>query len=219
MDSKEQIGERIKTLREEKGLIQADVAKALNVKRETVNQWENGVRDLKTEYTVNLANYFNVTSDYILRGIKSENTTVNKELGLSDEAIEILKKLAEDFSNKEKIPQIKENITDNGCALSGADEEIYRKYLLDNLNKEYLKTINLLLSSQESLLIIRRLTNYFKTKPNEKIEVKGDNPGTSKVYYFDSIRGMHAQSIISAVQKFCDNYKGGEIYGEYNEEE
>ena len=62
------IGGRIKKLREEKGEIQADVAKKLNVKRETVNQWENNTRDLKTEYTVKLADYYNTTCDYILRG-------------------------------------------------------------------------------------------------------------------------------------------------------
>ena len=52
MESNKKIGERIKKLREEKGETQAEVAKKLNVKRETVNHWENGERDLKTEYTI-----------------------------------------------------------------------------------------------------------------------------------------------------------------------
>ena len=85
------IGLRIKQLREEKGLTQQQLAKEMHVKRETVNQWENETRDLKTGYTISLADFFGVTCDYILRGIKAENVDINRELGLSDQAITILK--------------------------------------------------------------------------------------------------------------------------------
>lgn len=59
------IGERIRKLREEKGLTQQQLAKKMYVKRETVNQWENETRDLKTGYTISLADFFGVTCDYI----------------------------------------------------------------------------------------------------------------------------------------------------------
>ena len=88
------IGERIRKLREGKKLTQQQLAKEMYVKRETVNQWENETRDLKTDYTVKLADYFNVTCDYILRGIKSENVDINRALGLSDKAIDQLIKLS-----------------------------------------------------------------------------------------------------------------------------
>ena len=90
MNSNIEIGKRIKELREKKGLTQKELAENLSVKRETVNQWENGTRDLKTEYTIKLADFFEVTCDEILRGVKAENVSINKELGLSDSAIEIL---------------------------------------------------------------------------------------------------------------------------------
>lgn len=90
MNSNIEIGKRIKELRENKGLTQKELAENLSVKRETVNQWENGTRDLKTEYTIKLANFFEVTCDEILRGVKAENVSTNKELGLSDSAIETL---------------------------------------------------------------------------------------------------------------------------------
>ncbi len=87
------IGERIKRLREDKGLTQAELAKKLNVKRETVNQWENNVRDLKTQYTISLAKEFNVSADYILGitpDIKTTDPTI-KEIceytGLSEKAV------------------------------------------------------------------------------------------------------------------------------------
>jgi transcriptional regulator with XRE-family HTH domain len=87
----EDIGARIKQLREKKGLTQAKLAKELSVNRETVNQWENGTRDLKTQYTIRLADFFGVTCDDILRGIKAENVDICAETGLSDKAIEIIK--------------------------------------------------------------------------------------------------------------------------------
>lgn len=90
MNSNIEIGKRIKELREKKGLTQKELAENLSVKRETVNQWENGTRDLKTEYTIKLADFFEVTCDEILRGVKAENVSINKELGLSDSTIEIL---------------------------------------------------------------------------------------------------------------------------------
>lgn len=86
-----EIGKRITELREQKGMTQAELARAISVQRETVNQWERGNRDLKTKYTILLANYFNVTCDYILRGIRAENVNIKTELGLDDEAILRLK--------------------------------------------------------------------------------------------------------------------------------
>ena len=84
-------GGRIRELREKKGETQADMAKNLYVLRETVNQWENDVRDLKTEYTIKLADYFGVTCDYILRGVQAENVDIHKQTGLSEKALNVLK--------------------------------------------------------------------------------------------------------------------------------
>lgn len=92
------IGLRIAKLREERGLSQKQLADelekiGLKVRRETVTQWENGSRDLKTEYTVKLADFFGVTCDFILRGIESENVQIAKETGLTNKSIENLKTL------------------------------------------------------------------------------------------------------------------------------
>lgn len=86
-----EIGARLRELREVRGISQADLGVVLHVDRTTVNNWERGVRDLKTEYTVKLADYYRTTCDYILRGVQSENVTVNKDLKLSDKAIDFLK--------------------------------------------------------------------------------------------------------------------------------
>ena len=91
-------GNKIRELREEKGLTQAELAKELNVVRQTIAQWENEERDLKTGAIISLARYFNVTSDYIL-GLEDcrthEAAEVSKQLGLSEKNIEQLRYLCD----------------------------------------------------------------------------------------------------------------------------
>lgn len=57
---------RIKFLREEKGLYQKDLAKLLDVSIPAINYYENEKRALDTESASKLADYFNVSIDYLL---------------------------------------------------------------------------------------------------------------------------------------------------------
>ena len=86
------IGSRVAERRNEMGLKQRELADMLSVKRETVNQWENGIRQIKGEDIARLADALETTTDYILRGIKPENLDIARETGLSDKAIEVLRK-------------------------------------------------------------------------------------------------------------------------------
>ena len=87
-----EIGKRIAAIREAHGLSQDDLAKKLNVSREVVAKWETGSRDIKTQYTIALADCFGISTDEILRGVKAENVKINRALGLSDTAISVLRK-------------------------------------------------------------------------------------------------------------------------------
>ena len=86
-----EIGTRIKMLREKKKMTQKQLADELHVSRETINLWENGLRDIKTEYTIALAECFHVSCDYILRGYMTEYVDLGKELGLSQSAFDSIK--------------------------------------------------------------------------------------------------------------------------------
>lgn len=86
-----EIGKRIAELRKKTGLTQEELAKCLAVKRETVNQWENGVRQIKGPDIADLADALDTTCDYILRGIAAENVDIHRAIGLSDDSIKILK--------------------------------------------------------------------------------------------------------------------------------
>ena len=58
--------ERLKEIRQSKGLSQADVARSLNISRQSYNFYESGKRDPDTKMLATLASFFNVTSDYLL---------------------------------------------------------------------------------------------------------------------------------------------------------
>ena len=58
--------ERLKELRIEHELSQAELAKKINVSDGTICFWENGVNEPKMTYIIHLAEYFNVTTDYLL---------------------------------------------------------------------------------------------------------------------------------------------------------
>lgn len=57
---------RIKELREENALTQQAVAEFLNVKQNTYSQYENGKRQLSIDMLIKLANFYKVSTDYIL---------------------------------------------------------------------------------------------------------------------------------------------------------
>lgn len=59
-------GERIRALREDKDLKQADIAKILNVTQSYYSRYENGVHPLPIEHLSTLCKFYNVTADYIL---------------------------------------------------------------------------------------------------------------------------------------------------------
>lgn len=120
------IGSRVAERRNEMGLKQRELADMLSVKRETVNQWENGIRQIKGEDIARLADALETTTDYILRGIKPENLDIARETGLSDKAIEVLRKIAPSAAHRDGWYTKKFS----DC-LSGLIES---KYLYDLLN-------------------------------------------------------------------------------------
>lgn len=91
------IAERIKMLRENTGMTQADVARKLNVTRSSVNAWELGISVPSTVLLVELAQLFDVSTDYLL-GIDSTSTL--DVSGLTDDDVRILHDLAQHLRAK-----------------------------------------------------------------------------------------------------------------------
>jgi DNA-binding XRE family transcriptional regulator len=58
--------QRLKDLREDRDLTQEQVAKELNMKREQYRRYENGINEIKAKHIILFAQYYNVSTDYIL---------------------------------------------------------------------------------------------------------------------------------------------------------
>lgn len=58
--------ERLKALREEKGVSQAQLSKATGLSQSAIAFWETGKRIPNAQAIIILARYFGVTTDYLL---------------------------------------------------------------------------------------------------------------------------------------------------------
>ena len=78
------IADKIKILREKKGITQSELATNLGITRSAVNAWEMGISVPSTAYVVELALFFKVSTDYLLD--MKETATVSV-VGLNDREI------------------------------------------------------------------------------------------------------------------------------------
>ena len=92
------LGARIKELRKEFGLSQVDLASRLEVTKQTISNWENENIQPSSDMLVDLANVFNVTTDYLL-GLDDVPRLSIEGLPLSFAAH--LAQIIEDFRNLE----------------------------------------------------------------------------------------------------------------------
>lgn len=60
------IGQKIRDLRKQRKMSQTELANILHVSQQTVTAWETGKAEPSSSAVANLADYFNVTTDYLL---------------------------------------------------------------------------------------------------------------------------------------------------------
>jgi transcriptional regulator with XRE-family HTH domain len=60
------ISDRLKNLRQNKGITQTQLAKLLSLTRSSINGWEMGTSIPSIQYVVELSKIYNVSTDYIL---------------------------------------------------------------------------------------------------------------------------------------------------------
>lgn len=63
---KTKTGEILRELRTKKGFSQKQLAEMLNVAQNTISQYENGTREPDAATLIKLANFFSVSTDYLL---------------------------------------------------------------------------------------------------------------------------------------------------------
>lgn len=77
------LGEKITHLRKKRGLSQEELAITLNVSRQAVSKWERGEAKPDTDKVVALAEYFEVTTDWLLRDIAPLETHTGTDAHMS----------------------------------------------------------------------------------------------------------------------------------------
>ena len=76
---------------------QAELARRLGVSRSSVNAWEMGLSVPTTQFVVEMAKIFSVSTDYLLGVETGEMVSLR---GLSRERVEIILKLVDGFNHK-----------------------------------------------------------------------------------------------------------------------
>jgi len=90
---------KIKLLREAAEMTQAELARLFGLSRSSVNAWEMGLSVPSTQYVVELAKRFNVSTDYLL-GI--EDTATISIDGLTQKQVSALLDTINCFKNSDK---------------------------------------------------------------------------------------------------------------------
>ncbi|HIE4788150.1 TPA: helix-turn-helix domain-containing protein [Clostridioides difficile] len=123
------IGEKLKQLRIKNNLKQHELAEILNVSQSTIGMYENDQRTPPAESIVKLAEYFNVTTDYLLGHTKT-NYSVNANIpGMpsivcEDNSIYDILDEKKDIKSLEDINKFLENTDYNNEV-----KEVLKKYI------------------------------------------------------------------------------------------
>lgn len=80
---KTQFGTRIKQLREKRGLNQEELGEIVGVSDKTVSSWEINRTEPKMGIVQQLADFFNVTTDYLIKGNTADDEDLYQQLDMS----------------------------------------------------------------------------------------------------------------------------------------
>ena len=69
---------RIRELREDKGLTQKQIGELLNMSQTGYNQYEIGKNDIPTKILIQLADFYNTSTDYLLERTNKKEFTKEK---------------------------------------------------------------------------------------------------------------------------------------------
>lgn len=104
------ICDRIRQIREQNAMTQAALAKRLGISRSSVNAWEMGITVPSTQYIVEMATLFSISSDYLLE--LDDNITLNITRLDTDEK-ELLFRLMKYFQGERQSDDASETTQDD----------------------------------------------------------------------------------------------------------
>lgn len=95
--------ERLRELRRQRHMIQAIVAANIGISQQSLSKYETDISHIKVDVLIKLAQYYNVTSDYIL-GLSDMKRDLNGQMRVS-EAIDEYYNLVEMFRSFDSYEQ------------------------------------------------------------------------------------------------------------------
>lgn len=134
---------RYKDIRKDKCLLQKDIAKALNILEDTYSKYERGLIDMPLELCNKLADFYNVSLDYLL-GISDvylPNKNKKIDLNLLHERLKTLRKENKltqvELSKKVGFPQTTYSNYENGNSIP-TTLKLYYIAIFYNVSLDYL---------------------------------------------------------------------------------
>ncbi len=177
------LGDRIQELRTDKGILQKDLAKLLNVSVATISHYELNVNLPDVETLKKIALYFNVSSDYLL-GIINEPAPINNDNSFIKVPEKLSSHAKDEIKSFIRYLEMKNNIDKSISIGEKHNQRLKNKILLDSKSKiksnEILELILTYTDSKEeakelaSKLINRfgSLTNVVEASVDELLNVK-----------------------------------------------
>ena len=110
------------------------LAEYVGVRQQSVSLYRNGETQPSPETLVKIAEYFDVSVDYLLTGVSSGNTEINKKLGLSEKALNMI----ELAKGTESIKIINELLSDKDF-YTFLEDIIFKSENIQNLTADMLK--------------------------------------------------------------------------------
>lgn len=186
------IGKRLSRLRRSykdasgKKLSQESLAKKLGFSREQIAKFESGRQSLAPDQISSISQFFGITTDQLITGIKSENQAVANELGLNNDSIEFLKALSEAEGDK-PFPIRWTDGYAPGEDLYGTSpaKNFDGTYTVESVYpSEILQLVNWLLSHTEGHELLAMLFTYlFTDEDNCWLSIRSENYQKEKALY------------------------------------
>ena len=168
MSRNKEIARRLSELRKDKGITQNELAEMLGVSRTTVANYETGNRTPEYDTLARLADIYQVSCDYIIRGISSEFAEIYATTGLSEDAVfvlSILNRYERGCKLLDTVNQLLENEYRTAYdLLSQSGENVAEDSLLPKLNpRKYSRCSQLLSKIAAYLQQPRRVRDHYLT--------------------------------------------------------
>ena len=147
-------GERLREIRIKAGETQAEAGEVFGLSAQGFSSYECGKREPSLEKLTQIADHYHVSIDWLLTGIETENTRTAKDLGLSNDAINSLRAIADETGQKEENRQVYELLKSAGVQVRESIPEPRSGFYLSE-NLRVIRVLNELLTTEKGLQVLR----------------------------------------------------------------